>query len=60
MTYFEAKNTCESVSSKLAEPLESESEIIYELTKTVTWIGINDIQKENEYDSVFVSLLFNA
>ena len=50
MAYFEAKEKCESMLSKLAEPLDStEGLIISEAAPTsVVWIGINDIQQENE------------
>ena len=54
LNYNNAIAQCESlssntVSSKLAEPLDlSESKAIFEATKQATWIGVNDLQEENE------------
>ena len=50
MTYHEAKATCESLVSKLAEPRDStEGSIISgALPGSEAWIGINDVQQENE------------
>ena len=50
MTYHEAKATCESLVSKLAEPRDStEDSIISEaMIELRSWIGINDLQQKNE------------
>ena len=54
MTYHEAKATCESLISKLAEPLDlTETEFIYGAAGVQNWIGVNDIQEENEYVNLF-------
>lgn len=54
MTYHEAKATCESLISKLAEPLDlTETEFIYGAAGAQHWIGVNDIQEENEYVILF-------
>ena len=54
MTYHEAKATCESLISKLAEPLDlTETEFIYGAAGAQNWIGVNDIQEENEYGNLF-------
>ena len=54
MTYHEAKATCESLISKLAEPLDlTETEFIYGAAGGQHWIGVNDIQEENEYVILF-------
>ena len=49
VTYFEAKDECELMASKLAEPLNlAETEFIYKAVgKVQTWIGINDRQEED-------------
>ena len=49
VTYFEAKEKCESMKSKLPEPIDlTEVKAIYEATKMrLIWIGINDIHQEN-------------
>lgn len=51
VTYFEAKEKCESMKSKLPEPIDlTEVKAIYEATnKKSIWIGINDIEQENMY-----------
>ena len=50
MNYFEAKEKCESMASKLAEPRDStEDSIISEaMIELRSWIGINDLQQKNE------------
>ena len=54
LNYDEAIAQCESlssntVSSKLAEPVDLiETKAIFEATKKVTWIGVNDLEEENE------------
>ena len=53
MNYADAKAHCESQLkgglSKLAEPRDLiESKAIFETTKMATWIGVNDLQSENE------------
>ena len=54
LNYTEAIAQCESlssktVSSKLAEPVDLiESKAIFEATKKTTWIGVNDLQVEDE------------
>ena len=49
LNYTEAIAQCESLSSKLAEPVDLiESKAIFEATKKATWIGVNDLQEENE------------
>ena len=50
LTYFEAKDECESMLSKLAEPRDStEVSIISEaMIELNTWIGINDLQQKDE------------
>ena len=54
MTYHEAKASCETLISKLAEPLDlTETEFIYGAAGAQNWIGVNDIQEENEYVNLF-------
>ena len=49
MNYTQAIAQCESLGSKLAEPVDLiESKAIFEATKKTTWIGVNDLQEENE------------
>ena len=49
MTYSEAVEKCEKLNSKLAEPKDlPQSKFIYDSTKSVAWIGVNDITQENE------------
>ena len=50
MAYFEAKDKCEIMSSKLAEPRDStEGSIISgALPGSEAWIGINDLQQKDE------------
>ena len=49
LNYTEAIAQCESLSSKLAEPVDLiESKAIFEATKKATWIGVNDLQVEDE------------
>ena len=50
ITFFEAKEKCEIMFSKLAEPRDStEGSIISgALPGSEAWIGINDVQQENE------------
>ena len=44
-----SKSSSSLVRSKLAEPVDLiESKAIFEATKKITWIGINDLQVENE------------
>ena len=49
LRYLEAKDECELMASKLAEPLDlAETEFIYKAaSKFQTWIGINDLQVED-------------
>ena len=49
MTYSEAVEKCESLNSKLAEPKDLlQTKFIYDATKSMAWIGVNDIALENE------------